>query len=126
MSDQSAKIAQFVAITGADADVAKEFLTATSWNVDQGIARYFDNPSPDQFANSGAAAPVGAGSPAVRAPDAAQFDTLVGPGPGGNSFISQMMGGLSAFAGAGVAQPTREPFRDYSTEWGKAKAGSRG
>lgn len=113
------KIVQFCGISGADPTVAKEFLQATNGNVEQAVSRYFENPNPASVAAPGGAPQQASGmnpltgSPAVRAPMQAQYDTLVGGS-------QPMFGGFGGLFGGAAAPRAREPFRDYSKEWGKS------
>jgi len=107
MSDESATLTKFISITGADTEVARQYLQASNWECPTAVDRFYTNPPvSDQNVNTIA------GEPEVRSPIAATFDTLVGspvhPLPWMSNFSQQP-----------------RPTRDWGANWQIDKAGSR-
>lgn len=73
MSDESATLTKFISITGADAEVARQYLQASNWECPTAVDRFYTNP-PVTGENLHSIA----GEEEVRSPIAATFDTLVG------------------------------------------------
>jgi len=73
MSDESATLTKFISITGADTEVARQYLLASNWECATAVDRFYTNP-PVSGQNLNAIA----GEEEVRSPIAATFDTLVG------------------------------------------------
>jgi len=73
MSDESATLTKFISITGADTEVARQYLQASNWECPTAVDRFYTNPpvSPQNLHTI-------AGEEEVRSPIAATFDTLVG------------------------------------------------
>lgn len=102
------KLLQFVETSGASVDVAKKFLEANGYNLENSLNLYFTNPSMFDGAST---QPM---QQDVRAPIAAQFQTLAGPA---NNFVHR----------SGAVR-NEEPFRNYGAEWtrGASKKDERG
>jgi len=73
MSDESATLTKFISITGADTEVARQYLQASNWECPAAVDRFYTNP-PVSDQNQHTIA----GEEEVRSPIAATFDTLVG------------------------------------------------
>jgi len=105
MSDQSAILTRFIAITGAEADVAKQYLQASNWEFSAAVDRFYTNPpvsEDNQLPQQQ--------EPEVRAPIQATYDRLVGPEPPVNP-LGQL---LSNFMQPMQMQPRS---RDWAAQW---------
>eukprot|EP01083_Nonionella_stella_P069095 184006_1 len=106
--EQESHVVQFIGMTGADGDFAKSFLEANNWDVNAAVDIFLSSGGAPVSADnnfghnssSGVSAPpmnpglVGDG---VRAPDSATVERLYG--------------------GHHRVATSREPFRDYASEW---------
>lgn len=99
MSDLSATLTRFITITGAEADVAKQYLQASNWEFSAAVDRFYTNPPVSQQN------PPPQEQPEVRAPIQATYDRLVGPAPPINP-LGQL---LSSYM-----QPRS---RDWAAQW---------
>jgi len=107
MSDESTMITNFISITGAETDVAKQYLQASSWELSTAVDRFYTNP-PVSEQNQ----PLTGVEPEVRAPIAATFDTLVGAPAHPLPWMS------------GIVQQPR-PSRDWGANWQGGQESSR-
>jgi len=98
MSEDSAALSKFISITGAEVDVAKQYLQASNWVCPAAIERFYTNPPISQQN------PPPPQQPQVRAPIEARYDRLVGPEIPANPF---------AWLG-NILQPRS---RDWAAQW---------
>ncbi|KAJ2798654.1 UBX domain protein Ubx2, partial [Coemansia helicoidea] len=117
---ESEKIQSFCAVTGAEPQVASEYLQVAEHDVDQAISLYFENggqPLQSQAAAAAAAAPAAAAvagtaeADEVRAPIAARRDVLVDD-----------YGGIGA--GMGYVRPVHGRSRDAASIFAQQQAGA--
>jgi len=119
MSDDSATLTKFISITGAEADVARQYLQASNWEFSAAVDRFYTNPPVSQ--QNQPPQP----EPEVRAPIEATYDRLVGPripamrfGPLTNNH--QIPVNPASMFGS-LFQPRS---RDWAAEWGDRNRGN--
>jgi len=123
MSDVSAILTNFINITGVEADVARQYLQASNWEVSAAVDRFYTNP-PFSQQNQPPLPEL-----EVRAPIDATYDRLVGPQFPNTGFGPLMSNSQVPFTPLSILGSMFQPrSRDWAAQWedtnrGNASAG---